>query len=96
MLLDIFGDEPPPAQGTSAEGKDLFTKEQFIEGLRKQMAAERKAAYVTPEKQRKPKAVKTLQSRFLKNGPSSAQKPKAASTPNPTEVAASGGLVTTS
>ena len=52
MLLDIFGDEPPPAQGMSPEGK-LFTEEQVIEGLRKKAKGERKAAYVTPEKKRK-------------------------------------------
>ena len=97
-MLFIFGDEPPPAQGTTPEGKELFTREQFIEGLRKKKAEESKAAYATPEKKHKVSNRKglLLSTRFLKNGPSSSQKPKAASTPNPTEVAASGGLVTTS
>ena len=68
MLLDIFGDSPPPAQGTTPEGKDLFTREQFIEELRKKKAEERKAAYVTPEKKKKVSNKKglLLSTRFLK------------------------------
>ena len=67
--------------------------------MRKQKAEERKAAaYVTPEKKKKMSNTKGLlvNPRFVKGGPSSAQKPKVANTPNAAEVAASGGLVTTS
>ena len=86
LIDDIFGKEPK-------------TKEQFLEELRKKKAEENKAAYVTPEKKfRQVGSRKGLlvASRFLKNGPSSSQKPKAASTPNPAEIKADGGLTATS
>ena len=99
MELDMFRDEPPQAQGTSPEGKTLYTEEQYLEGLRRKAKEERKTAYVTPEKKKKASAKKGLLSLalgFLKNGPNRSLKPKAGSTPNPVEVAASGGLAVTS
>ena len=95
---DLFGDEPPPAQGKTPEGKELFTKEQIIEEMMQKKAEEKKAAYVTPEKKKKMSNKKGLivNPRFVKGGPSSAQIPKVANTPNAAEVAASGGLGVTS
>ena len=97
-LEDLFGNEPPPSHGKNAEGKELFTKEQIIEEWRKKKVEERKAAaYVTPEKKKKISNKKGLLSpRFVKGAPNSSQKPKVASTPNATELAASGGLGVTS